>query len=42
MLAGERQRLTDEEQPTFVPPMPLTSGAVPEGDAWARELKWDG
>jgi hypothetical protein len=31
-----------EEQPTFIPPMLLTSGAVPDGEAWALELKWDG
>ena len=31
-----------EEQPTFVAPMLLTTGAVPEGEAWALEVKWDG
>ena len=31
-----------EPQPTFVPPMLLTAGEVPDGDAWALELKWDG
>jgi bifunctional non-homologous end joining protein LigD len=31
-----------EQQPTFIPPMLLTSGAVPSGDRWALELKWDG
>ena len=31
-----------EPQPTFVPPMLLTAGAVPDGDAWSLELKWDG
>jgi bifunctional non-homologous end joining protein LigD len=31
-----------EQQPTFIPPMLLTSGAVPRGDAWSLELKWDG
>jgi bifunctional non-homologous end joining protein LigD len=31
-----------EQQPTFIPPMLLTSGAVPSGDAWTLELKWDG
>jgi hypothetical protein len=31
-----------EPQPTFVAPMLLTSGAVPDGDAWTLEVKWDG
>ena len=31
-----------EQQPTFVPPMLLTSGAVPGGEAWTLEVKWDG
>ena len=31
-----------EQQPTFIPPMLLTSGAVPSGEAWALEVKWDG
>ncbi|MGZ4182950.1 MAG: ATP-dependent DNA ligase [Solirubrobacteraceae bacterium] len=31
-----------EPQPTFVAPMLLTSGAVPDGEAWALEIKWDG
>ena len=31
-----------EQQPTFVPPMLLTSGAVPDGEAWTFEVKWDG
>jgi bifunctional non-homologous end joining protein LigD len=31
-----------EPQPTFVPPMLLTAGEVPDGHAWALELKWDG
>ena len=31
-----------EQQPTFIPPMLLTSGPVPSGDAWTLELKWDG
>ncbi len=31
-----------EQQPTFIPPMLLTSGAVPGGDSWSLELKWDG
>lgn len=31
-----------EQQPTFMPPMLLTSGAVPEGEQWTFELKWDG
>jgi hypothetical protein len=33
---------TREEQPAFVPPMPLTSGRVPDVAAWTLELKWDG
>ena len=31
-----------EQQPTFIPPMLLTSGTLPSGDAWTFELKWDG
>ena len=31
-----------EQQPTFIPPMLLSSGTVPSGDAWTFELKWDG
>ena len=31
-----------EQQPTFIPPMLLTSRALPEGDAWTLEVKWDG
>ena len=31
-----------EQQPTFIPPMLLTSGALPTGDRWTFELKWDG
>jgi hypothetical protein len=31
-----------EDQPRFVPPMLLTSGAVPDGEQWALEVKWDG
>ena len=31
-----------EPQPTFLAPMLLTSGAVPDGHAWALEVKWDG
>jgi bifunctional non-homologous end joining protein LigD len=31
-----------EEQPTFIPPMLLSSGALPDGDAWTYEVKWDG
>ena len=31
-----------ESQPTFVPPMLLTPAGVPDGEAWALELKWDG
>lgn len=31
-----------EQQPTFIAPMLLTPGAVPDGDGWALELKWDG
>jgi hypothetical protein len=31
-----------EEQPAIVPPMLLTSGAVPDGVEWALEIKWDG
>jgi bifunctional non-homologous end joining protein LigD len=31
-----------EQQPTFIPPMLLASGPVPNGDGWTLELKWDG
>jgi bifunctional non-homologous end joining protein LigD len=31
-----------EPQPTFVPPMLLAAGTVPDGEAWSLELKWDG
>ena len=31
-----------ESQPIFVPPMLLSTGAVPDGEAWSLELKWDG
>ena len=31
-----------EQQPTFIPPMLLSSGALPSGDAWRFEVKWDG
>jgi bifunctional non-homologous end joining protein LigD len=31
-----------EQQPTFVPPMLLTAGDVPNGEAWTLEVKWDG
>jgi bifunctional non-homologous end joining protein LigD len=31
-----------EPLPTFVPPMLLTPAGVPDGEAWALELKWDG
>ena len=31
-----------EQQPMFIPPMLLTSGALPSGDAWTFEVKWDG
>lgn len=31
-----------EQQPTFVRPMLLTSDAVPDGDRWTLELRWDG
>jgi bifunctional non-homologous end joining protein LigD len=31
-----------EQQPTFIPPMLLTSGTLPSSDAWTFELKWDG
>ena len=44
--AGVARRLrclvVRESQPTFVPPMLLTAGAVPDGEAWSLELKWDG
>jgi bifunctional non-homologous end joining protein LigD len=39
MLVRVRYR---EQQPTFISPMLLTSGALPSGEAWAFELKWDG
>ncbi len=38
-MAGVRYR---EQQPTFIPPMLLTSGALPSDDAWTFEVKWDG
>ena len=31
-----------EAQPTFVPPMLLTAGGVPDGGALVAKLKWDG
>ena len=31
-----------EQQPTFIPPMLLTSGTLPSGDTWTYEVKWDG
>jgi hypothetical protein len=31
-----------EPQPTFVPPMLLTSGEVPDGQTWSLQIKWDG
>jgi bifunctional non-homologous end joining protein LigD len=31
-----------EQQPTFIPPMLLTSAALPRGDRWTFEVKWDG
>jgi len=31
-----------EQQPTFIPPMLLSSGPVPAGEGWTLELKWDG
>ena len=31
-----------EHQPTFIPPMLLSSGPVPAADGWTLELKWDG
>jgi bifunctional non-homologous end joining protein LigD len=31
-----------EQQPTFLPPMLLTSSALPSGDLWTFEVKWDG
>ena len=31
-----------EQQPTFIPLMLLASGAVPNGERWALEVKWDG
>ena len=31
-----------EQQPTFVAPMLLTSGAIGGGEAWTLEVKWDG
>jgi hypothetical protein len=33
---------TREPQPTFIPPMLLSAGPVPEGEGWTYELKWDG
>jgi bifunctional non-homologous end joining protein LigD len=39
---GLRCLVVRESQPTFVQPMLLTAGAVPEGGAWSLELKWDG
>ena len=33
---------TCEPQPTFIPPMLLTSGAAPSGERWTLEVKWDG
>lgn len=40
--AGLRCLVVRESQPIFVPPMLLTTGAVPDGEAWSLELKWDG
>ena len=31
-----------EQQPTLIPPMLLSPGALPSGDAWTFEVKWDG
>lgn len=31
-----------EQQPTFIPPMLLAPGALPSGNAWTLEVKWDG
>src|SRR5437763_16288205 len=31
-----------EQQPSFIPPMLLSSGDVPGGDGWTLEVKWDG
>jgi ATP-dependent DNA ligase len=31
-----------EQQPTFIPPMLLSPGALPGGDQWSLEVKWDG
>jgi hypothetical protein len=31
-----------EHQPTFIPPMLLSSGPVPAAEGWTLELKWDG
>jgi ATP-dependent DNA ligase len=31
-----------EHQPTFISPMLLTSGALPGGEGWSLEIKWDG
>jgi bifunctional non-homologous end joining protein LigD len=31
-----------EQQPRFIPPMLLASCALPSGDAWTFEVKWDG
>ena len=39
---GLRCLVVRESQPTFVPPMLLTAGAVPDGERWSLELKWDG
>ena len=39
---GLRCLVVRESQPTFVPPMLLTAGDVPDGEAWSLELKWDG
>jgi bifunctional non-homologous end joining protein LigD len=39
---GLRCSVVRESQPTFVPPMLLTAGSVPDGVAWSLELKWDG
>jgi bifunctional non-homologous end joining protein LigD len=39
--AGTTLPVVLESQPTFVPPMLLTAGAVPDGEAWSLELKWD-
>ncbi len=31
-----------EQQPTFIPPMLLSSGTAPGGAGWTLEVKWDG